>query len=544
MRFKFPFLLIVFLSGCRTAWYQVGAGVTAVSDSRQSVSTVGDAGTIVRPVVDEDADDASDLVLVSASSADDAMINSATESDSTRSEETISLGAVIDSVHRSYPLVEAALQERQIANGNQLAAWGAFDTKLKAASENGPLGFYETYRNSAGFTTPMYGGGEFFGGYRNGGGDFQPWYQERETNDGGEFKGGLRVPLVRDREIDSRRAEVWRSTYDQQLADPVIRARLVQIAREAGMAYWKWVAAGQKYQLGQQWLELARGRNDQIKRRVELQDLDPPELIDNQRAIAKREAKLAAALRDFQQAAVKLSLFLRGDNGMPSVPSVDVLPRFPPLRDTISDQVDEDIRRAVASRPELTALDLQLQQLRVDYAEASNLTRPGLDALLTGSQDVGEPTSAKRDKSEFELEAALLLDIPLQRRKGRGKMVAVQAKMSQVSAKRRMVQDKVAAEVQLVYTGLIQSRQEVLKARQAVDLATRMAEIERRKFEAGESDLLKVALREQYALEAAEEEISATFSHFSAFTDYAATLALDRPFLSLLPEAPPPSDSD
>jgi len=447
----------------------------------------------------------------------------------------VSFDDVIASVHRSYPLVQAAFQERQIANGNQIAAWGAFDTKLKAASENGPLGFYETYRTNAGFTTPVYGGGEFFGGYRNGGGSFQPWYQERETNDGGEFKGGVRVPLIRDRAIDARRAEVWRANYDQQIADPVIRASLVQFANEAGLAYWKWVATGRKYQIGQQWLELAQGRNHQIERRVELQDLDPPELIDNQRAIAKRQAKLAASLRDFQQAAVKLSLFLRDSNGQPVVPSAEAVPEFPALRDIPIAQLDHDIRRAQERRPELTVLSLQLQRLRVDYAEAHNLTRPSLDAQLVGSQDVGQPTSSTRDKSEFEIEVGLFFEVPLQRRKGRGKMQAVQAKMAQVSAKRRMVGDKVAAEVQFAYAGLIQSRDESLKAREAVTLASRMAAIERIKFDVGESDLLKVALREQYALEAAEEEISATYNHFSAFAEYAAILAIDRPGIELLP---------
>ncbi len=446
----------------------------------------------------------------------------------------ISLQQVIQSLHESYPLVEAVYQERVITNGNRISSWGEFDTKLKAASENGPLGYYETYRNSAGLTKPIYSGGEFFAGYRNGGGDFQPWYKERETNDGGEFKAGVRVPLIRDRDIDGRRAALWRATYDQQIANPVIQASLVQFSREAGLAYWKWVAAGQKYKLGQQWLELAETRNDRIVRRVELQDLDPPELIDNERAIAKRRAKLSDARRDLQQAAIKLSLFLRDENGVPNVASLEELPAFPGLRDVSALMMASDIQRAQQARPELAAIELQLRQLQVDYAEARNQTRPGLDAQLIGSQDVGEPTSSKRDKSEFELEAGLFFEVPVERRKGLGKMQAVQGKMAQVVAKRRLVQDKVSAEVQTVYAGLIQSRLEALNARRAVQLATRMAEIERRKFEVGESDLLKVALREQYALEAAEEEVSATYSHFAAFSDYAAALAIDRPSEDLL----------
>ncbi len=449
----------------------------------------------------------------------------------------VSLQDVVESVHRSYPLVRAAYQERQIANGNQLSAWGEFDTKLKASSENQPLGFYETYRNQAGFHTPLYGGGEVFGGYRNGGGDFEPWYQERETNDGGEFKAGVRVPLIRDRDIDARRAALWRATYDQQIADPVIRANLVMFSREAGMAYWKWISAGQKLRLGQQWLDLAIERDAKVERRVELGDLGPPELVDNRRAIAKREAKLAKARGEYQQAAIKLSLFLRDDAGQPVVPPLELLPTFPLLRNVTLEDVELDIVRAEQSRPELAAIAFQLQSLQVDYAEAINMTRPGLDAQLVGAQDMGEPTSKKRDKSEFELEAALFFEVPLERRKGLGKMTAVQGKIAQVSAKRQMVRDKVAAEVRAVYAALAQSREAAEKARVAVELASQMADIERTKFEAGESDLLKVALREQYALEAAEELISAKLIHFYAFADYAAIMALDRPEQDLLPAA-------
>lgn len=446
----------------------------------------------------------------------------------------VSLQDVVDSVHRSFPLVQAVYQERQIANGKQLAAWGEFDTKLKANSENQPLGFYETYRNSAGIYKPLYGGGEVFGGYRNGGGDFEPWYQERETNDGGEFKAGVRVPLIRNRDIDTRRADLWRATYDQQIADPVIRASLVQFSRDAGMAYWKWIAAGQKLRLGQEWLGLALERDKKVERRVTLGDLARPELIDNRRAIAKREAKLADARGVYQQAAVKLSLYLRDASGRPVVPSVAQLPVFPFLRNVTASDVELEIVRAEQSRPELAAIDLQLQRLRVDYAEGVNMTRPQLDAQLIGGQDVGEPTSKKRDKSEFELEASLFFEVPLERRKGRGKMSAAQAKIAQVSAKRRMVQDKVGAEVRSVYAALVQSRKAATKAGIAVKLASQMADIERRKFEEGASDLLKVALREQYALEASEEEISAKLTHFYAFADYAAVMAMDRPSPDLL----------
>ena len=148
-------------------------------------------------------------------------------------------------------MLEAAYQQARIAQGNQIAAWGAFDTKLKASSENGPLGFYETYRHGAGFSRPIYDGGDVFGGYRLGRGNFQPWYLERETNEGGEFKAGFNVPLLRNREIDARRAELWRATYDRQRAEPEILTQLIFFVRDGSIAYWKWVAEGRRYEIAQ-----------------------------------------------------------------------------------------------------------------------------------------------------------------------------------------------------------------------------------------------------------------------------------------------------
>jgi hypothetical protein len=48
---------------------------------------------------------------------------------------------VVSSVYQSYPLLESALLSRNIAQGQRVGASGAFDLKLKGASENGPQGF-------------------------------------------------------------------------------------------------------------------------------------------------------------------------------------------------------------------------------------------------------------------------------------------------------------------------------------------------------------------------------------------------------------------
>ncbi|MEZ6061773.1 MAG: TolC family protein [Planctomycetaceae bacterium] len=439
------------------------------------------------------------------------------------------LNEVVTSVHQSYPLLEVAYQDLAITDGTQLAAWGQFDTKLKATSENGPTSFYPTYRNSAGFERPIYQGGEIFGGYRIGRGNFEPWYQERQTNDGGEFKAGLRVPLLRNRDIDARRAELWRATYDQQRARPEVQSQLILFVRDASVFYWAWIAAGQKHEIGRRALELSLQRNEQLERRVEVGDLDPPVLQDNLRSIALREAKLIDRERKLNQAAVKLSLFYRAASGSPVVVDTSRIHDFPDPTEVLPSQLDNDVSIALSQRPELVALDAQYRRAGVDLAEAQNDCLPSLDAQLAGSQDVGQPTSSKRDKSQFELEAGVYFDVPVERRKARGKSYAASAKLRQISAKRRFTQDKIVAELQLAYAALTAAFERVERTREALRLAEYMADVERRKFDLGAADLLAVFLREQAAIEAADDVVDATLEYFVAQADYAAAMAIDWP---------------
>jgi outer membrane protein TolC len=441
---------------------------------------------------------------------------------------TLQLDAVVSSVYANFPLLEAARFQRNVANGDILSANGNFDTKLKAASENGALGFYQTNRNSIGVSQPLYGGAEVFGGYRVGRGKFEPWYQERQTNGNGEFKGGIQVPLARNRQIDARRAELWKATYARDRTEPEIQAQLIEFIRDGSLQYWEWVAAGQKQEVADRLLKLAVDRNEGIRLRVKAGDLDPPDADDNQRIIVSREAKVIDAARKSTQSAVKLSLFYRDDLGRPVIPATEWVPQFPEPEPVSDEQMSSDIQMALNMRPELQAIDILQREIDVDYAAAQNDFRPQVDALVTGSQDSGTPTSSKNDKGPFELEAGIYAEVPIQRRKARGKMSAIEAKVSQITAKRRMLEDKIATEIQSTHAALSAAWQRVGKARESVRLARYMADVEQKKFDAGSSDLLLVNLREQQAAEAAETEIDALLDYHQARAVYRAAMAQDH----------------
>ena len=158
---------------------------------------------------------------------------------------TLTLPQVIASVHATYPLLEVAIREQQVAAGKETAAWGEFDLRVKSYGITEPLGYYNPHRALVFLDRPLYSGGSVFGGYRLGRGPFQPWYKERETDEGGEFALGVSVPLLKDRAIDQRRSEVTKTALARAAVDPAVQFQLLDYVRMASQVYWEWVAAGQ-----------------------------------------------------------------------------------------------------------------------------------------------------------------------------------------------------------------------------------------------------------------------------------------------------------
>ncbi|TWT97935.1 Outer membrane efflux protein [Botrimarina colliarenosi] len=439
---------------------------------------------------------------------------------------------VVRSVVEFFPLIEQAAAGRTIASGQVLEAWGAFDHKLEATSDAQPLDFYENYRSGVGVKRDTYWGGRTFAGYRIGRGVFEPWYLERETNKGGEFKAGFTAPLIRDRSIDANRSELWQAEIERTRIEAEIDAQVISSVRAGAGAYWEWVAAAQKLRIAEEVLSLGLDRKAFLERQVDLGEKAAIDLVDNRRIIVSREAKVTDARRKLQQSAAKLSLYLRTDTGRPWVlqePGGEV-PFGDPLSRDLTTEAD-DVELALSNRPELRELQLVNQQLRVAMAQASNETWPDVDAGLLVAQDVGEPTSSKRDKSEFELEASLTLSVPLERRKAYGKLRQLRGKVAQVRAKQRFTGDKIAIEIQSARAALEAAVLRVEQTAEGVELADRMKSAERRLYEEGQSTLFNLNIREQQAAESAAELVDAQRDYFLAEADLAAAMGLAQPSL-------------
>ena len=442
----------------------------------------------------------------------------------------IELDAVLVSVENHFPLLIAAAAEREVADGRVVSANGQFDLQFSASSMSLPLGFYQNYRSGVALSQPVYqNGGYVYGGYRLGRGDFPDWYKERQTDGNGEYAVGMGVPLLKDRAIDKRRADLFRAQLDSRSVDPQIQTQLILFSRDATLAYWSWLAAGKSLDVQLNQLRLAKERVQQISLRVEKGDLPSIAKIDNDRFIAARQTKLIEATRAFQSAAITLSLFLRTDDGRPLLATENNLPTdFPIMGESDPQQLDADIAQAISQRPEIAEIDFELQKVQIDRQAAQNLLLPKLDVVVGASKDMGTAASAIDDKSPLELEAGFLAEVPLQRRDAIGKIQTAQAKQSQLTARRAFIVDKIALSVQDTYSGIQNARERFEQASINKALAMQSMDIGQKQFMAGDIDLIVLNIYEQAEADAELVVIDAEVEYYSALANYRAALGFAR----------------
>ncbi len=464
------------------------------------------------------------------------------EADGEIDRDALSLADVVASVYRAFPIIEQARLQANIAGGEQLSANGAYDTKLQAYTLNQPIGFYETYRHGLGAARQLWWGGYLSAGYRLGRGSFQPWYKERETNDGGELSLGLTQPLLQGRAIDPQRVELFQANLRRQAVEPKIQENLLSVSLDASNAYWSWLGAGAILNSQSELLRLAEVRGEQLNALLKAKVGNAIDVVVNNQLIAERRGKVVEAEQKFWQASAKLSIFLRDETGQPLIPAPSWLPNgFSSNIELPPASFDDDFAAALSRRPELQLIELEIHQNRWEAQLACNQLLPQVDFTIQGSQDSGAPASSLKDKSPFELEAGLVGEVPVQRRKARGKIQAVQGKIAQLEQKRRFQHDKIAVELQAAHIDIQTFTETILQADIALKASQEVLKAYQFAFEKGLVDLVFLNLVEPKVTENEIKLVEQKQRWFVALATKQAALGLDPLEQSLLIETQKPS---
>lgn len=431
----------------------------------------------------------------------------------------LKLEELLASVDRHYPPLLVALQDKVIADSDITVAESRFDLALKGGYDGDYLGYYRNDYFKAGVEqATQFQGMSYFTGYSMGRGAYPSYEGKRQTDSGGEYKAGVRLPTLRDRSIDSRRAELRKAMIGRRIADLGVDQQRLLIIQLATRRYYDWLAAGRRYRAAAEVLRVAERRDQQLKETARLGQIPQIDVTDNLRAILTRRAQVIELERAVQLAAIELSLFLRDDRGDPLLPAAAMLPpAFPALREWNKQRMMEDIELAVKRRPEMQRFALQRGQVEIDRKLARNQLMPNLDVALSYTRELGERV-VRRGPDELEL--SLIFDLPMQRRSAKGRDQAALARITQFDQRERFAKDQVVAEVRDAYSALLAAYRRAQVLREEVEITQQLETAERVRFELGEGTLFLVNLREQATFDTAIREVSALSDYFRSLTLY------------------------
>ena len=436
---------------------------------------------------------------------------------------------VLASVESTYPPLLASLIERDVREGRLRGAGSIFDLDLFAKVKGTPSGYYEYTTVEAGVEQFLgVWGSSVYGGYRLTTGETLPDYYEQRTQGDGEATLGLRIPLLRGGATDAGRTALAQADVAARMADPWIARQRLDFGRAASVAYYKWLAAGRKLEIARELLGLANARTAGLEEQVADGLRAPIVLVDNQRLVVSRELDVLSAEREFQGAALALSLFLRTPEGEAVVPGEERLPDgFPSLDPALEPGLEEGVPLALERRPEILMLGFELEMVELERRLARNTLLPYLDGRIEAVGNFGEERYT--DRTQTEIRGELGFKLPLQRNEAQGKVQAAEAKEEQARQKLSFARDKIEAEVRDAWIALQAAVARTERAELNVELAERMRAVEAEQFRVGASDLLALQLREQAAFEAEKSAVDAWLDAFTALADYRASVARGVP---------------
>lgn len=440
---------------------------------------------------------------------------------------SIEFQELMKSVEERLPLTMVAQKQVEIAEARQTAARGAFDFRLEAQAGRA-LESYDQRILDASVqkridSTPLL----LYGGWRVGQGEFRSYEGKLLTGDDGEWRVGLKLPLLRDLIADPERTRNEVTTALFRSSEYDARVRMLDLKRTAGDRYWDWINSCRALLAHLRLLKLAVSRFQQIERRVKAGGTAQIELVEIERMIVQRKAQLIESERLYQRNTLELSLYWRDLNGSPLLASCPLDIEAAKADATLTEIVDDEdaeifLRNSLNTRPDLQSIEEQLVAARRETMLFKNQALPRLDLQLDYAKDTGFPKDSER-----EARGMLTFSFPLENREASGNRRAGFARLDQLEQSRIFMKDQATREVLNLESAMRAARMKAEALLKDQELSEKLAEAERKRFESGLSSLLIVNIREQTANDSVLKALEAVADFRKARIRYRVSKGLD-----------------
>ncbi|MCX7930726.1 MAG: TolC family protein [Chlorobi bacterium] len=425
----------------------------------------------------------------------------------------------LDRVRTYHPDIRVAAAGIERARGAHLSAWGLLDPRIRA--QYSTKNYYAGTKNTELSTTlqvPLYWGQQLTLGYRRATDFFDTDYT---TSTDGEPSIGLMIPLIRNVQTDPTRTAIARTQQGVIAAEAALDERRNSLSLAALNEYYGWVAARARYDIAADLLAIIAERYRWIRSEIQRGERAPIDSVEVLQELFRRRSLLVRARNQVERSVLSVALYVwEGDVQLSInryVPEPFPLPIFlDPIR------VEFDRVRALQRRPEMRRLQAELEQLSFDVRLVRESFKPSLDAQVS----LYSPQwSSDIHRMPRYWKAGINFELPLLYRAPIGQEQQVLAQQTQLYALIEFQRRRIENDVLLAAATVNATYEQVILARAERRSAEIMVEAERQLFERGESDLLRLNLRERLLAEAREREVDALYAHAIARALYRWAIA-------------------
>lgn len=407
----------------------------------------------------------------------------------------LQLADVLASTQAHHPKIKAALAKQHQADLEKLSAQGAFDWQITQQTAGRVSGYYDGWYLDQAITKPIADyNAKFSARYRISTGDFPVYEAAQETLRGGEASIGVKLSLMRDRDIDAKRKKLQQAENIGESAAQQFAMTENELLYTAASSYFDWYAAVQRLNVLKQLVVLANNRKDAIEEKVARGDLAAMAKTEFRTTLLSRQASVIKAQRYVEFAAWKLSLYWRNQNGKPMHPEVSDIPNMSPSFPKVVLQFDDAWEhRVLEQHPAIASLNAELANNRIDKRFADNNLLPTLDLEVKLAQDVG---GGPDNLEGTESRVGLWFSVPLEQRQAKATQQKAEAKRMELTWKKQALKETLHMDISTALVQLQQLKQIQMISQEQATVAKILVSQEFQRFQAGDSDLFLLNARE------------------------------------------------
>jgi outer membrane protein len=352
-------------------------------------------------------------------------------------------------------------------------------------------------------------------------------------------------PLLRNygRSINDTAIHVARN--NRTISEIDFETQMVDLVTAAQNLYWDLVYQREDIKVRRQALELAEKTLADNKRQVQIGTMAPIDVVQAEAAVAQRQEQMVTTsyVADQMQDRVKRLMTNLPD---PALILAQLNPIDPPQRPGTEDvmPLEDAIKYALESRPEIRAIDMQVQnsELELKYNKnqllpslniAAGFTQSGVGGVQTvrsqlgGEQVVsvihgglGDAFGQLFSYNYTGYSVGFNLSIPLSNKSVQADYSKALSDKQVLFAKRNRLVQQIALEVRNTHSQVEMNRARIAAAERALELANMQLEAEQKKFQLGTSQLRFVLQEQQNVTAAQTSQIQALVNYAKAVVDY------------------------